>query len=298
MGVNYDYYRIFYHVAKYGSFSKAAEMLFCNQPNLTRTIKQLEDQLGCTLFIRSNKGVSLTEDGKKLFSHISIAMDHIQSGEEDILLRNTLQKGLLSIGASEIALRCYLLPLLNKFRQQYPGIRIKISNVSTPEALKMLDDELVDLAMVTTPLNPGKNLNSICVKRFSEVPVCGDGFQPLAASTDNISLSTLSQYPLVSLGTHSSTYEYYQIYFAEHGLSFSPDIEAATADQLIPLISYNLGVGFVPEELLCQQDGKGLHVLPLTCSLPTREIVLVSNKNAHISPAASELHKMILSHSL
>lgn len=295
MSISYDYYRIFYYVAKYGSFSKAAEALFSNQPNLTRTIKQLEDQLGCTLFIRSNKGVVLTEDGEKLFSHISIAMDHIQSGEEGILLKNTLQRGLLSIGASEIALRCYLLPLLNKFRQQYPNIRIKISNVSTPEALEMLENELVDLAMVTTPLNPGKNLDSICVKKFSEVPVCGDGFESLYASTEDIPLSTLNQYPIVSLGTHSSTYEYYQRYFAEQGLSFSPDVEAATADQLVPLISYNLGVGFIPEEFLYYQKEKALHVLPLACALPSREIVLVSNKNAHLSPASRELQRMILS---
>ena len=77
MFISYDHYRIFYFVAKYGSFTRAAEALFCNQPNLTRTIRNLETSLGCTLFERTNKGVTLTDDGKELYEHISIAFEHI-----------------------------------------------------------------------------------------------------------------------------------------------------------------------------------------------------------------------------
>ena len=50
MYISYDYYRIFYYVARYGSISKAASVLMNNQPNLTRTIKNLEGELGCPLF--------------------------------------------------------------------------------------------------------------------------------------------------------------------------------------------------------------------------------------------------------
>ena len=57
MNITYDYYRIFYFVAKYQSFTKAAEMLRNNQPNITRYINNLESELGCKLFIRSNRGV-------------------------------------------------------------------------------------------------------------------------------------------------------------------------------------------------------------------------------------------------
>ena len=70
MYISYDYYRIFYYVAKCGSFTQAAKILMSNQPNLTRAIKSLESELGCTLFERSNKGVRLTEDGEKLYENI------------------------------------------------------------------------------------------------------------------------------------------------------------------------------------------------------------------------------------
>ena len=60
MNVNYEYYRVFYHVAKLKSFTQAAEVLMNSQPNITRTIRSLERELGCTLFIRSNRRVRLT----------------------------------------------------------------------------------------------------------------------------------------------------------------------------------------------------------------------------------------------
>lgn len=294
MTINYDYYRIFFYVAKYGSFTRAAQELYCNQPNLTRTIRNLELQLGCTLFNRSHKGVRLTEDGEKLFAHIAIAMEHIHSGEQDIFLRNNLQHGLLTIGASEIALRSYLLPLLNQFRLQYPGIRIKISNVSTPDAMDLLHDELIDLAMVTTPVNPDHDFVIQSVKTFYEVPVCGDAFLSLFQDHKAIPLRTLCMHPIVSLETNSSTYAFYQRYFGKHGLSYNPDVEAATADQLLPLIQHNLGIGFVPKDFLTQQDLSKIHILSLEEPLPARDIVLVSKPKANLSPAARELRKIIL----
>ena len=62
MEITYDYYRIFYYAAKYKSFSKAAEILMSNQPNITHFMNNLENQLGCRLFIRSNRGVTLTRE--------------------------------------------------------------------------------------------------------------------------------------------------------------------------------------------------------------------------------------------
>ena len=76
MEINYDYYRIFYYVAKYKSFTQAANILMNNQPNITRSMNNLENQLGCRLFIRSNRGVTLTREGEKLYKHVTIAYQH------------------------------------------------------------------------------------------------------------------------------------------------------------------------------------------------------------------------------
>ena len=121
MNVNYDYYRVFYYVAKYKSFTGAANALLNNQPNITRMMKKLEEELGCTLFIRQRHGVTLTPEGEKLYRHVSIAFEHILWGEEEIARDQSLRAGIVTIAASEIALRCVLLPVLKLFRKTYPG---------------------------------------------------------------------------------------------------------------------------------------------------------------------------------
>lgn len=295
MHVSYDYYRIFYFVAKHGSFTHAAEALFQNQPNLTRAIKTLEAELGCSLFVRSSKGVRLTPDGERLYAHISSAMEHILAGEEELATNKSLESGTLSIGASEIALRCFLLPILNQYRRKYPGIRIKISNYSTPRALSRLKDELVDLAIVTTPLFSDFNIVSTTLKTFREIPVGGESFLELIADAP-ISLHTFAEYPMVSLGSKTSTYDYYLHLFQKHGIDFEAEVEAATADQLLPLIQHNLGIGFVPEEFLsdCQTDR--VCRIPLDIPYPTREIVLVKKRTKTLSGPAKALERMILEH--
>lgn len=135
MYISYEYYRVFYYVAKYGNISQAAKRLLNNQPNLTRTIKKLEAELGCPLFSRSHRGMKLTVEGERLFEHVRIAVEHMEAGEAELVENRNLQNGSVYIAASEVALRCLLLPVLKKYRLLYPGIHIRVSNHSTPQAI-------------------------------------------------------------------------------------------------------------------------------------------------------------------
>lgn len=133
--VTYDYYRIFYYVAQYHSFTKAAEILNNNQPNITRCMNNLEHELECRLFVRSNRGVHLTPEGEKLFSHVAAAYEHLQYGEEELKKDRSLERGCITIGASETALRLLLLDRLEIFHEHYPNVRLKIATHSTPQAI-------------------------------------------------------------------------------------------------------------------------------------------------------------------
>ena len=291
MFISYDYYRIFYYVAKCGSFTQAANLLMSNQPNLTRAIKSLEASLGCTLLERSNKGVRLTEEGEKLYENVSVAIEHINAGEARITANKSLQKGFVSIGATEIALRCFLLPILNRYCGKYPGIRIKIVNISTPQGVSMLKGGLVDLAVLTSPIEQSAELSERTVKEFQEIAVCGESFKKLAEG-EPIPLDKLCECPMISLGGKTSTFEFYQKIFASQGAALSVDIEAATADQLLPLIRHNLGIGFVPEEFL--ENEKGIYRIPLATEIPKRKISLIKKKKHTLSLPARELERMIL----
>lgn len=136
--ITYDYYRIFYYVAQYKSFTKAARALHNNQPNITRCMNNLEQELKCTLFLRSNKGIALTPEGRQLYEHVALAFEQLSIGEEEIRQNGELEHGLVSIGASENALRLILLEKLELFREQYPHVRLRLFNHSTPQAVQAL----------------------------------------------------------------------------------------------------------------------------------------------------------------
>ena len=112
MAVPYDYYRIFYYVAQHKSFTKAAEALGNNQPNITRCMNNLEQDLGCKLFVRTNHGVSLTPEGQRLYSRAAVAFEQLRLGESEIRADCSLRTGSISIAASEAALHLTLLDRL------------------------------------------------------------------------------------------------------------------------------------------------------------------------------------------
>ncbi len=297
MYISFEYYKIFYYAAKYGNITRAAEALMNNQSNITRTIKNLESELNCTLFIRSRKGVTLTPEGERLYAHISAAVEQIQAGEEEISLERSLNKGLVTIGTSEIALRCFLLPVLNEYRQKYPGVRLRVFNHSTPQALSALNDGLVDIAVVTTPMGETNSLVSSEIMDIRETAVCGTAFSELAERM--LSLSEISKMPLISLGRQTKTYELYSEWFEKNGCIFSPDIEAATADQILPMVKNNLGIGFVPEEFLAEYPNEnGVKRLLLMEEIPHRMVCFVKRKNHSLSIASREMERMILAKSI
>lgn len=290
MYISYDYYRIFYYVAKYGNITQAAKILLNNQPNLTRAIKTLESELGCPLFIRNNRGMKLTPEGERLFGHIRIAFENIEAGEAEIIESRNLEKGTVFVAASEVALHCILLPVLKQYRTLYPGIRLKISNHSTPQAVDAIKNGIADIAVVTTPTLPSAMTEEVTVRKFHEVAVCSAAFSELLG--EKVGFAELLSYPMISLGTQTKSFELYSDFFAEEGLHYRPETEAATADQILPMVKADLGIGFIPREFL--QGVEGVFVIETEKSLPEREIRIVKRHEQTLSIAAKELERLIL----
>lgn len=292
MNISYDSYRIFYYVAKYQSFTQAAGHLLSSQPNVTRAVKSLEGALGCQLFLRSNRGVQLTPEGEKLYAHIAPAVEHIQAGEEAVAADRSLQSGVVTIAASEIALRCCLLPVLGEYRRSYPGVRIRVSNHSTSQAVAALRSGLADLAVVTAGDDLPKDLSQRRVKEIQEVPVCGETFPLLPGRP--LPLEELVQYPLVGLGPDTVSFRFFSRFFSQHHLSFRLDIETATADQILPIVREGLGIGFVPKEFLRELPSPPLiQTISLQDPVPRRSVLLLKRKGQALSAAARKLDQMI-----
>lgn len=290
MYVSYDYYRIFYYVAKCGNITQAARFLFNNQPNLTRAIKTLEGELGCPLFIRNNRGMKLTPEGERLFNHVRVAIENLEQGEEEIVESQNLKTGSVFVATSEVALHSVLLPALKKYRALYPGIRLKISNHSTPQAVDAIKNGIADIAVVTTPTLPSAAIEETTIRKFREVAIYSNAFKELCGK--KASFAELLEYPIVALGTQTKSYELYSEFFAKVGLRYRPETEAATADQIVPMVKADLGIGFVPQDFINGADG--INIIETEKPLPEREIRLIKRREQPLGVAAKELERLIL----
>ncbi|MBU9727853.1 LysR family transcriptional regulator [Diplocloster modestus] len=292
MNISYEHYRIFYYVAKYGSFTRAANALMNGQPNITRSMNLLEHELGCRLFTRSNRGVRLTPEGQKLYEHVASAVARLETAEETLRRECALESGLVSLGATETALYGLLLQKLREFHTVFPGVRFRISNHSTPQAVDALKDALVDFAVVTTPTDVTRPLVEIPLISYREILTGGPGFAFLAEQTQH--LSELTGYSFVGLGPHTKSYEFFHRYYQDLHLALQPELEAATADQVLLMIKNNLGIGFLPEGLA--EDAlqkREICQIPVYEELPERQICLVVDTERTLSIAAQKLLGML-----
>lgn len=270
-------------------------MLRNNQPNITRYINNLESELGCKLFIRSNRGVKLTPEGENLFEHVAIAQEHLRLGESELQKEKELNSGLITLGVSENALRIFLLDHLERFHEQYPHVRLRITNHTTPEALESLRNDLCDFSVVTTPIDLPHLLQVLVLDHFEDILICGKKYKEL--SLKRHSLDEFKDTPFVSLTSQTGTRNFYNQYFLDNGVSFHPDIEVSTTDQIIPLIVHNLGIAFYPRKLAQPYLDKGeVYEIPLFQSLPHRKVCLVKDPNKSQSIASSKLIESLTHH--
>ena len=293
VNISYDSYRVFYYAARYKSFSQAAAALYNNQPNVTRIIRRLESKLNCSLFFRTAHGVRLTPEGEKLYAHIAVAFESIEAAEEEIFADQSLQSGIVHVAASGLALRGCLLSVLARFRSAYPHVRIRLTNQSTPQGLAAVVNGLVDFAVVSEGSEVPDSLIRHKVGEIQEIPVCGSAFSYLAK--EPIGLSQLADVPIVSLTEGTSSFDVYSRLFLGHNVPFTPDIEVETIDQVLPVVRSNLGVGFIPREMLYGLPAlTGIYPIELDEPIAPRSIYLFQRKNQPLSIAARHLRQMLL----
>lgn len=292
MNIPYEYFRIFYYSAKYQSFTKAAQYLFSNQPNVTRAIHRMEQELGCRLFVRSRRGVTLTPEGEKLYAHVAVAEANILAGISEIAGDRNLSSGTVSIGVSEVALRGILLPVLHQFKLAYPNIHICISNHTTHRALAAVKAGNVDFALVSTPTDVAPPLTEKKLIRYTEILIAGMDFQALQNKA--LHLQDVMKYPLICLERDTKTFEFYNRFFESYGLKLDPDITAASIDQLLPMVENSLGLGFLARNFAQEALAlKEVFPIKLVEPIPPRHICLVYDRNRLSNPAARELGHII-----
>ncbi len=293
MNINYDYYKLFYYVGKYRNFSLVAKLLNSNQPNISKLMTKLEAQLGCKLMVRSNRGITLTSEGEKLFAHVSVAYNEIRSAEAQLSAENNLSAGMICIGATDTAMASIVIDSLRSFKRLYPNINVAIASYTTSQAIDALKSGIIDFAVVNGPIYRKNDFNQTTLLKYKELLVVSP--EAKRSDNDSIKLRELIELPIIGHSSYTSSADFHNKYFADHGIEWNPDIGVSTCNELLPLAMAGLGYAFIPEFMVrpSLEDGSLIEIKPEGFTLPKREIILLEDQVEHSSIAARKLLERI-----
>lgn len=290
MDINYELYKVFYHVASSLSFSEASKQLFISQSAVSQSIKTLERKLEQPLFIRSTKKVQLTPAGKTLLKHIEPAMNLIRRGESQLLDGQSLGRGQLHIGASDTICRYFLVPYLKQFHKLFPKIPIKVTNATSFTCVDLLEQGKVDMIVTNFP-NTRLNTSYVqkTVSEFHDIFVVNPSYFHLSTE---MTLEELNKQPILMLERKCTTSEFLHNLFLQHQMQLIPEVELSSNDLLIDLARIGLGIAFVPDFCLSpsEKDLIRIHVKEV---MPRRQIVAAFNPALPINGSTTDFMNLL-----
>ncbi|NMA14589.1 MAG: LysR family transcriptional regulator [Clostridia bacterium] len=288
MDINFELYKVFYHVAFSKSFSLAANRLCISQSAVSQSIKSLEEKLGCRIFLRSSKQVKLTPEGEILFKHVEQAFNYIKTGERSIEELYSLKAGVVRIGASDTICKYYLLPYLQEFNRLFPKIKIQITNRTSPRCLEMLKNSSLDVAIVNLPEKmPFDNIIAKKTKNIQDVFIAGKTFSFL--KNKKISLKELDRYPLLMLEKNTVTRKFFDQFCKNKGVNVIPEIELGSVDLLVEMAQIGLGISFVPMDAIEKSRTEDeIFMLDLKEKIPSRSLGIVTNNSIPVPVGAQK----------
>jgi DNA-binding transcriptional LysR family regulator len=306
-------YKIFNTVATTCNISHAAKELYISQPAISKAISKLEDSLGVTLFIRTSRGVRLTEEGTLLYEYTKSAFETLSLGEANIKKIHELGIGHLRIGVSTTLCKYILLPYLSSFVSTYPHIKITIECQSTFQTLNLLEQNKLDIGLIGKP-DAMKNLT------FHPITSIEDIFVTTASYLKNLSVREPSSVPktlyqhdnnkltntsnelfrvanVMLLDENNMTRLYIDDYFTRNNIETNQILQVSNMDLLIEFAKIGLGVSCVIKEFIRDELKNGLLLeIPLEKPLGKRIVGFAYNTSTILSDTTQKFIEFIHAH--
>ena len=295
MNINLDLYRIFYVVAKNGSISAAAEVLFISQPAITFQIKKLEEQLGISLFTRTKHGVVLTDEGNILFDYVKNGIESIINGENTLSNLKNLDSGVIRIGASTTVCRHVVMPYLEKFHELYPKIDIQIVNNLTSNLLKELRNGNLDILFLNMPMTENKDLKIISLTDVQDIFVGNKKYYDL--TNGKLSLNDLKSFPLIFQKLPSNTRTYLNSYLKDNNVLLKPQLEVVSYNLIMDLVKAGFGIEYATKEFIkTELENKSLYEIEVIPKVPKRFIGIATVDKKTPNYSVKRLIEMMTKH--
>lgn len=273
----------FLEAADRGSFRQAAASLQLSQPSVSARVQSLEEELGVALFTRMGRGVRLTETGKSFRPYAERAIQALKQGKGVIDDIKDVSGGSLHI-ASARAIGTYTLPsILDRFRQQYPTIKVHINIGRSSDVLQMVVDGEVEIGLSRILTHP----NVVTMHLYDE-DIC------LATSPDHdfalngvASIYDVAREPLILYDRESSYFVLIDQVCREAGISPRVEMTLDSIEATKHLVELGMGISFLPRSAVKHElERNSLALVPLTeghiVSLPT---AIMIRKEAQYLPA-------------
>ena len=276
--------KVFYVVAKESSITKASKELFISQPAVSQSIKKLEQELGGTLFYRSNRGIKLTEEGRIFFDYVKDSFEYLKKGQQSFSSFKNLQSGVVNIGISTILTKIVLKDVLKEFCALYPLVKLNIINEASPKLVEGLQKGLYDFVII----NKAESGNNLIESFVQELKLCFV-YNPKFYSFDTINLQDLADLPLILQNKNSHTRKLFDEFISKNNVKINPKLEVASQELVKFIATEGIGVGLVFDG----DFGDNLVELKTDFTLPINKIVFLENTK-NIQSFASQKFKELL----
>lgn len=289
MNIDLELYKVFYTVAKHNHMTRASEELHISQPAISQSIKKLEEQLGGPLFLRSNKGMELTEEGKMFYEYVKGALELIKNAENDFTSYKDLSKGEIKIGCSTTLTKLLLLDVIKKFHEDYPKITFKIENDLTSNLINDLKLGKLDFVIFNESGVKEKNIN---LEKIGEMKQ-GFIYNPNYFTDDIEILNDLNKYPLILQKEESNSRKLLEKITSQNNVELIPKMEVVSQELVTEFTNIGFGIGFTIIDL-AKRKYSNLKELKINKKIPNINIYLATNKSISLTFAS----KMILQYYL
>lgn len=273
MNTDYNLYKIFLYLYEEKSISRTANRLYVSQPAVSYSLKELENQLGYTLFYRNSKGIEPTLEAKELYSYISTAFNILHDAEEHIKNLNSLNIGCIRIGTPSHIGVFYLADFIADFRKIYPGIKFEIICKSTSDMVDMLETRKLDLIVDTLPINSKKD---VCKVTLSKLHNCFAYNKNIMKNVSINKVEDLKNYPLILPSATSSIRLKLDEYMESQNTKLMPILESWTTEMMLEMVRRGVGIGyFVKNVIDTQNDKENFEVITFDDELPAVDVCCV-----------------------
>ena len=288
MNIDLELYRVFYVVAKNRHMTKASEELHISQPAISQSIKKLENQLGGSLFLRSNKGMELTEEGKMFYEYIKGALELINNAENEFTSFKDLSKGEIKIGCSTTLTKLILIDVIKKFHDEYPNININITNDLTYNLINNLKLGKLDFVIFNESNVKETNLNLQQIKKLKQ----GFIYNPKFYDDKVTDFKDLNNVPLILQKEESNSRKLLDYIALQYNVKLIPSMEVASQELITEFVNIGLGIGFTMIDL-ATKNHKDLKELKINSKIPNINVYLATNKSVSLTFASKMFIKYL-----